>query len=347
MNKKRDYCVVLFFSVTIFQLGCSMKYHPYSGNLAFVSTNNIPDYARIEYWAAHPDKRDPSDSIPKPFSVLHDKTTDVFFVHPTTFTQDSTKQFSNARIDDPYINKKTDFSSILYQASVFNASCRVFAPRYRQAHISMYYAKDTAKAMKAFELAYSDVKSAFLHYLHNYNEGRPIIIASHSQGTTHTKRLLKELFDGKELSKQLVASYILGIPVERGNYKELKPCMDISSTGCIISWRTFREGYMNEYSSDKNNNIIVTNPLSWKTDTTLVYNKVSRNSLLYSYNKNYRSIRRSRIVGDMLWVNKPRFPGAIFYNTKNYHAGDFNLFYGDIRADVHRRIMEYKRNESN
>jgi hypothetical protein len=45
------------------------------------------------------------------------------------------------------------------------------------------------------------VKTAFLYYLQHYNNGRPIIIASHSQGATHGKRLLKEFFDGKELQK--------------------------------------------------------------------------------------------------------------------------------------------------
>jgi hypothetical protein len=32
----------------------------------------------------------------------------------------------NAPIDDPLINAKTDFNSILYQASIFNAVGRVF-----------------------------------------------------------------------------------------------------------------------------------------------------------------------------------------------------------------------------
>ena len=32
-------------------------------------------------------------------------------------------------IDDNYINAKTDYSTILYQASVFNQHARVFAPQ--------------------------------------------------------------------------------------------------------------------------------------------------------------------------------------------------------------------------
>ena len=66
-----------------------------------------------------------------------------------------------------------------------------------------------------------DVKNAFEYYLKNENKGRPIIIASHSQGTTHAIRLLKEFFDGKDLSKQLVCAYLVGMGVKKDSYEKL------------------------------------------------------------------------------------------------------------------------------
>ena len=130
----------------------------------------------------------------------------------TTFTRESDTLPSNARIDDAYINAKTDYSTILYQASVFNLHCRVFAPRYRQAHIQNFYSSDTSKSKAAFEQAYNDIKTAFEYYLAHYNQGRPIIIAGHSQGAFLSERLLKEFFENKPLQKQLVAAYIIGWP---------------------------------------------------------------------------------------------------------------------------------------
>ncbi len=50
---------------------------------------------------------------------------------------------------------------------------------------------NTPDTDSAFEIAYADVKAAFEFYLKIYNNYRPIIIASHSQGTKHTGRLLK------------------------------------------------------------------------------------------------------------------------------------------------------------
>ena len=139
--------------------------------------------------------------------------------------------------------KKQISQLYLYQASVFNKYCRVFAPRYRQANLQAFYTADKEREEAAFDTAYEDVKAAFIFYLKNYNNGRPIIIASHSQGTLHAGRLLKEFFEGKPLQKQLVCAYIIGLPVFSNYFTLLKSCEDSTATGCFISWRTFEEGY--------------------------------------------------------------------------------------------------------
>jgi Protein of unknown function (DUF3089) len=339
-----NFCT-FFFIILISQLiySCAPKITPYTGEQLIQSTTGIPDYTRLEFWAAHPDKWDPSDSVPSPLrKSTVDKMADVFFLHPTTFTDEKYVNQGNAAIDDPYLNKKTDYGSILYQASVFNESCNVYAPRYRQAHLQMYYTTDTAKALAAFELAYQDIKSAFNVFLSKRNPDIPFIIASHSQGTTHAKRLLKEFVDGSTLQKKLVAAYILGIAVEKTLYTNLPLCIDSSSTGCFISWRTYREGYEGRYVSRTDTSIAVINPLLWSNDPIKAERELQKGAVLYKFNKLYPHTQSSRIVGNALWISKPHFPGGVFFVTKNYHAGDFNLFYLDIREDVARRIKYFK-----
>ena len=59
------------------------------------------------------------------------------------------------------------------------------------------------------DLAFSDVVHAFEHFLTAHNDGRPIIVASHSQGTMHAKRLLAHL--GRRnpaVLERLVAAYL-------------------------------------------------------------------------------------------------------------------------------------------
>jgi Protein of unknown function (DUF3089) len=336
-------CTLLTFIIIIQNLiSCSPKITPYSGENVFTSSDGKPDYSKLEFWAAHPEKWDPSDSIPAPLrKYTGKKQADVFFLHPTTFTDEKYANQGNAAIDDPFLNKKTDYSSILYQASVFNETCRVFAPRYRQAHLQMYYTTDTAKAVAAFKLAYQDIKAAFEYFLSSRNTNDPFIIASHSQGTTHAKRLLKEFVDGTPLQEKLVAAYILGIAVEKNLYSSLPLCRDSTSTGCFISWRTYREGYEGRYVSKTDSSIAVINPLLWSPNTDLAVRDLQKGAVLYKFNKVYTHTQSSRISGNALWISKPHFPGGVFYATKNYHAGDFNLFYLDIREDVARRIKYF------
>ena len=65
----------------------------------------------------------------------------------------------NADINNNNLNNKTDNSTILYQASVFNKYCRVFAPRYRQANLKAFFTPDSDSAKQSLDLAYEDVKS--------------------------------------------------------------------------------------------------------------------------------------------------------------------------------------------
>ncbi len=302
----------------------------------------IPDYGRQEYWAASPGKSGPADSIPAPLQALTVKDTgvDVFFLHPTTFTDDSDPRW-NAGINDPAINAKTDYSTILFQASAFN-ECRLYAPRYRQAHIRAYFTSDTASARKAFDLAYGDIKAAFDYYLAHHNNGRPIIIASHSQGTTHAKRLLKEYFEEGQLKNRLVAAYIIGMPLPRNYFTSLSPCSDSTKTGCFVGWRTFLEGFEPEYVQKEDPASYVVNPLTWKTTEEYAPRSLNQGAVLKTYNKVVRKVVDAQIHGGVLWVNRPHFPGSILVRTKNYHIGDINLFYLNIRNNVRTRIRYYR-----
>ncbi|MFM2232677.1 MAG: hypothetical protein RJB31_1378 [Bacteroidota bacterium] len=321
---------------------CAKKTLSYTGEAAFKSKSGVPDYGKLEYWAAHPNKKDPSDTVPLPLvNDQKEQRADVFFLHPTTLMGLRENGNNNARIDDALLNFKTDYSPIIYQASAFNESARVFAPRYRQAHIGMYSEKDSAMKYAAFNLAYEDVKKAFEYYLQNENKGRPIIIASHSQGTTHATRLLKELFDGKALSNQLVCAYLLGMPVKKGSYEKIPICTDSTKTGCFVSWRTFREDYSDDWANRVDTTIVVVNPVTWKNTNEIADKSLQKGAVLYNLNKVYKNTQTSQVEGSALWVSHPKFPGSFLYRSKNYHAGDINLFYVDVRKDVSRRITYF------
>lgn len=339
------------FLISFWLFSCTTNYSSYQSQYTFKSKTGEPNYRSLDYWAAHPWKWDPSDSIPGPLrNEPRDSIADVFFLHPTTFTKKSSVVQSNAFIDDKKTNAKTDYSAILFQASVFNQHCRVFAPRYRQAHIQNFYAKNKSSAAASFELAYEDLKTAFEYYMANWNNSRPIIIAGHSQGAFLAERLLKEYFEGKELKNQLIAAYVIGWPVPKEYFTTLKMCEDATQTGCLISWRTYRNGfvptYIKEGNNDPNNlfrqgNSYVTNPLSWKTNAELISKKNNKGSVLTRFNKIYKQTSNAQIENGLLYVNKPKFPWSFLYFSKNYHIADINLFYVNIRENVEQRIKAF------
>jgi len=328
--------------------GCSNNYHKFISQYSFSSSTGLPDYSNLDYWAAHPNKKDPSDSVPKPLldKYYPDTSVDVFFIHPTTYTENAKEFGSNANIDNARLNAKTDYSTILFQASVFNEAGRIFSPRYRQAHLSCYFPKnamDTLEAYKAFEIAYQDVKTAFEYYLEHFNNGHPIIIASHSQGTTHAKRLLKEFFDGTALQKKLVAAYLVGMAVDPGDYRSLKPCNKPEETGCMVSWRTFKNGFVPSYLADEKFQAVVTNPITWDARIPNADRLLNPGGILLNFNKIVPNVTNASISGNVLWADKPHFFGNLFYTTKVYHVADLNLYYLSIRNNVKLRSVAFQK----
>ena len=301
----------------------------------------MPDYGNLNDWAAHPWKKDPSDSVPKALqsTFRQDSSADVFFIYPTSLTKNGDVSW-NASLDDDYINKKTDGSSILYQASVFNESCRIFAPRYRQAHLNAFLIP-TDSAQKYFDIAYADIKKAFEFYLKNYNNGKPVIVAAHSQGTLHAGRLLKEFFEEKPLRSKLVCAYLIGLPVPDNYFSSIPVCSDSISTGCFVSWRTFKSGHVPDYVKIEKFKAVVVNPLTWTTAPELVKAENNMGGLLKNYEKIAPHVVSAQVHENVLWASKPDVTGKLLLFNKNYHIGDINLFYMNIRSNVRTRINSY------
>lgn len=300
-----------------------------------------PNYANPASWAALPDRFDTADSIVE--AVYRVKTVpevDVFFVHPTQYPQHNRKdRMWVGPIDDPKLNGRIDGFSMLYQASTFNAAGKVYAPRYRQMHYAAYFGEDTASYAAALDFAYRDVRAAFEYYLAHYNAGRPIIIAAHSQGTQHAARLLQEFFDGKPLQDRLVAAYLAGMPIRKTDFKSIPVCESPEQTGCFCSWRTFQRGYMPPHIPT-GPDIAVTNPITWRTDTTYADTRLHSSAVLPSLTY-YEHLCDAQCHEGILWTTKPSFRGSIFIYSKNFHVGDYNLFYGNVRDNARLRAERF------
>ncbi len=329
----------LSFSLAILLLlsACSSAYKAPKEPFEGFPTPTALDYSSLDNWSASPLKKDFADTIPETVGGESQDTAkvDVFFIHPTTYV--GGKTWNDDLKQEKYI-KATDQRAIKHQASVFNHVCRVYAPRYQQMVYSGFFAKDTLSRNKALAIAYRDVRTAFRYYLQHHNQGRPFILASHSQGSLHAIRLIRDEIDGQDLQKQLVAAYLVGWPVSSDtSFAVLQPCTQSDETGCYVTWNCYLRNHYPKYYDPYFKGAHVTNPISWRSDTLLAPKSSHKGLLWANYKKIYPNLVNAQAHEGILWVSRPLF----FIRRKDYHVADYNLFWLDIRANVAERVEAY------
>ena len=189
---------------------------------------------------------------------------DVFFVHPTTFF--GTAGW-NQSLDDASTNQLTDMFVLRSQASVFNSCCRIYAPRYRQATIFSFMDWSGNGKDRRCSSRTTTCERAFDYFIEHYNQGRPFILAGHSQGSVHVRTLLEKRITGTPLRERLVAAYPIGFSIDREAMAKAVPDVPVCETaeqiGCVVSWNAV--GPDAAPWGDPRKNICV-NPLTWRTD---------------------------------------------------------------------------------
>lgn len=300
-----------------------------------------PDYSNPDFWAALPNKVDEADYIIEGSGLQDRQATakvDVFYIHPTTF---GSKDGWNA---DPMSKLKMGkFQPIKMQGSIFNGHAKVYAPRYRQANVFAF--SDTATVgQKPLELAGEDIRSAFEYYLKHYNQGRPFILAGHSQGTFHGVQILKHL--DKYPNPLFIAAYLPGEIAKPSWFHTLKPCQNGTDLHCYNVWNTKRWGTIPEEltKSAIYDGSSCTNPLSWQTNEDVV----TKEKHLGAINLDFKTFDRhvieaAKCENQTLWI---KISDDLNYHSRLdpnwYHMTDFNLFYLNVRENVKERIAAYQ-----
>jgi Protein of unknown function (DUF3089) len=321
-----------------------------------------PDYSEIENWAALPTTSDYADLVPKGISVgtQGEFPVDVFFIHPTGFLT------SGSWTSPMDVNSGTEENTRLMmanQASAFNGCCNVYAPRYRQANIFAYFG-EAEERDRVLGFAYRDVRRAFDHFINHYNQNRPFVIASHSQGTHHALRLLEEVIDPSDLHKRMVAAYLIGstlIPVSPSWFdamSNIKACSQEYDLHCVIHWDSKPKGAP---AYERPEPSLCTNPLSWRTDKEIADATLNKGALPRAGmrndalgkapdtpgNQKFIALRQpisalasAQCKGGTLYVGEPAASGFGVDRMGTYHLLDYSIFYMNIhhnaklRADI-------------
>ena len=312
-----------------------------------------PDYWEDDSWAALPWKESRADSVPRDSDLVDaqdDALADVFYVHATSYFW---RSHWNAPVGGWLTNIITN-AMMAGQVSAFNGSARIYAPRYRQMTLAGFDDQEVRDV--ALSVAYEDVRSAFLHYVSQWSEGRPLILVGHSQGSRHLDRLLHEFFVDGPLADRLVAAYIPGAklgggPYDRGEVR-VPICEAPEQTGCLVGWRTFANGA--DPSLDDNPGEVIdgdpicVNPLSWRRDEAPVAASENLGAIGLPMLRGPGPLRPdatgARCEAGVLWIEPVEGWGfGSNHDDGNWHAYDFPLFYMNVRENAARRLDAFLR----
>ena len=326
MNAKKIILVVmaLLFSLTF---------------TAYANTEAATNYANPEHWLALP--------------ASPDKPVDVFYLYPTVFQKVNKNEPNICNIDNPVMVKYSQLA-LAFQASAFDPVGNIYAPYYRQADAAYTLGLPLAEQHKVVGgIPTTDASAAFDHYINNFNNGRPFILAGHSQGSNVLLYLLSDYMKKHpEVYRRMIAAYVIGYsitPEYLAKNPHLKFAKGAKDTGVIISYNT-------EAPQVAGKNPVVLpgamaiNPITWtrgeKTATaaeSLGSVDMDENGKLITLKK-YADARVDKAKGVLICstvdVNKLS-PGNQVFPKGVYHRYDYPFYYYNLRENAAVRTNRF------
>ncbi len=327
-----------------------------------LSENITPvDYTQADHWL----------SLPAPV-----KPVDVFYIYPTVWGNKSTPGNPKASFDPeaiPHISALTDTSMVIgarltfeTQASAFETVGNIYAPYYRQANVPSILGHVTQEPLQ-------DVKAAFDYYISHFNQGRPFILAGHSQGAGILMLLLPEIAKNPEVYNRMIAAYLIGGHVKKSFLDQVNKGLPVKNkklafatgpndTGVIISFNTrspkWRDAQKSQSPQDSD---LVINPITWTLDETVATVAEGLGSFMPHSNEllpsskvpQYADARVDKKNGLLICSTAEENSSANIITPKgislnfaalgpgNYHMFDYSFYYFNIRENAQNRVNKF------
>ena len=288
------------------------------------------------------------------------KEFDTFYIYSTIYFGANEGDSDYATLDNAEMLAGIPIEHAI-KSSVFEEATNLFIPLYRQSsmkYAAEVYMKDGNIDAALISIPYTDITAALDYYFENYNQGRPFVIAGHSQGSAILRLVLKRYFkEHPEYYKRMVAAYAIGYSITKDDL-EANPHMKFATgetdTGVIISWHA--EGPKNVEVNFPIPSVIIAkngiaiNPLNWKLDETYASASKTLGSIVMNEKTGKTEIRD--IDGDAqvclargtVVTNAKAIPNEMveLAGPQCYHQDDYSIFYNNIKANVAKRIAAYK-----
>lgn len=282
------------------------------------------------------------------------KDVDVVYFYPTTFSKVSDDAPDVADITDESMRSGAQ-RELKNQASVFIEDCNIYAPFYRQVNAAYALTLSDEEADDLLRYSASQDPSAALdYYFENYNNGKPFILAGHSQGSQILTMILSDYMkEHPEHYKNMIAAYVIGYSVT-DKYLAANPHLKFAEgaddTGVIISYNTEGPANKDQHNAVVTDGTISINPINWKKDDTYASKEENLGSLNIDgeIEKNLADakidLERGVVVcetADSAVYAIPEAAHALF-GPESYHGYDYGLYYMNLRENAKVRIEAFK-----
>ncbi len=313
----------------------------------------IPEYALnikgIEKYEEKVDYSDPENWMELPENS--DKPVDVIYLYPTVYGTVETAVDDIADIDDVSMRILAIYTAVS-QAGVFEESCNVYIPYYRQFTVDRLLDMIENSPESLYYCASQDIYQMLDYYFEHLNEGRPFILAGHSQGSVWLTVILEDYMkEHPEYLQNMVAAYAIGYSVTEeylAQNPHLKFAEGKDDTGVIISYNTEGAGNRSQYNCVVKEGAVAINPVNWKRDDTYASaaeNKGSLNSdgeIIYNYADARVDTERGVVICDSVELS-PETQEALkeYFGTESFHLQDYSLYFMNLQQNVADRIKSF------
>ena len=282
------------------------------------------------------------------------KDVDVFYVTPTCvwdWKDESGEVCHYMNVCDSIQRGAVDGSNYLAYR-LFEKSCNFYSPYYRQITMDCWFLPET-KIDSLYAFAHQDIVKAYHYYIEHFNQGRPFILAGHSQGAKAVVELLKHSVSDQEYER-MVAAYVFGFEIsseEISKYPKLKPAKGEEDSRCVICYNSVSR--LEAVSSLFSDNAACINPVNWTTDGTYAPASENPGSVFFDAQGNSDTLFctvgvRQDLSSQTLIIDglndETFFIPEIekLFPKGNYHVQELNLYYLSIQKNVEKRIHKTK-----
>ena len=308
--------------------------------------DSLVDYSQAKNWLDVPAAL-VKDGVINGTATADLKAVDVFYIYPTvTGFRPETEV---CELTDTMMISGAQMVRQI-QTAVFDESCNVFMPYYRQ--ISMPKPGSDYRAIIDYVSKF-DATDALDYYLNNLNQGRPFILAGHSQGASVLIALLENyMTNHPEALSRMVAAYPIGFAVTKEWLAKtgLKFAEGATDTGVIVSWNTEGPANLKENNMTLAPGGISINPINWKRDDTYASTKENLGSLTFDgklVTPGFADARVDTVRGSVVvtTVDAKLYAipadGAAMFGPESYHLHDYGFFFNNFKQNVADRIKAF------